>query len=157
MASTMTVEERIKLIIESTEMSREKFALKVGIPYTRISNIFSGRAKVRHEEIEAIGNTFPQFMTWLAYEVIALETAQIDPMSIIQNREEKLSCERLKRQRQANLESFRKDGQTDEYEEKELELLIENKLSFQQIQDEIRIRRWKDKKDSLPLLPGESD
>lgn len=77
----MYIEDRIKLIIEGEELSREKFAHKVGIPYTRITNIFSGRAKVRHEEIEAIGNAYPEFMTWLAYEKEIPEAGQISPMT----------------------------------------------------------------------------
>lgn len=77
----MEIEDRIKLIIESEGMTREKFAHKVGIPYTRITNIFSGRAKVRHEEIEAIGNAYPQFMVWLAYEKELPEAGQISPMT----------------------------------------------------------------------------
>lgn len=75
----MEIEDRIRLIIESTDLTREKFANKVGVPYTRIANIFSGRAKVRHVEIEAIGNAYPQYMIWLAYEKEMPEAGQIAP------------------------------------------------------------------------------
>ena len=75
----MEIEDRIKLIIESTGLTREKFANKVGVPYTRITNIFSGRAKVRHVEIEAIGNAYPQYMIWLAYGRGMPEAEQIAP------------------------------------------------------------------------------
>lgn len=80
-AITMEIEDRIKLIIETEGMTREKFAQKVGIAYTRITNIFSGRAKVRHEEIEAIGTAYPEFMIWLAYEKELPEAGQISPMT----------------------------------------------------------------------------
>ncbi len=72
----MEIENRIKLIIESEGMTREQFANKVGVPYTRITSIFSGRAKVRHEEIEAIGNAYPEYMIWLAYEKEMPEAGQ---------------------------------------------------------------------------------
>lgn len=77
----MDIEDRIKLIIETEGMSREKFAQSVGIAYTRITNIFSGRAKVRHEEIEAIGTAYPEYMVWLAYEREIPEAGQISPMT----------------------------------------------------------------------------
>lgn len=79
----MDIEDRIKLIIESEGMTREKFANKVGVPYSRIMNIFSGRAKVRHEEIQAIGNAYPEYMVWLAYEKEITEAGQISPMTKI--------------------------------------------------------------------------
>lgn len=80
-AITMDIEDRIKLIIETEGMSREKFAQGVGIAYTRITNIFSGRAKVRHEEIELIGNAYPEYMVWLAYGKEIPEAGQISPMT----------------------------------------------------------------------------
>lgn len=77
----MDIEDRIKLIIESESLTRERFAAKAGIPYTRITNIFSGRAKVRHEEIEAIGKAWPEYRLWLAYEEELPEAGQISPLT----------------------------------------------------------------------------
>ncbi len=77
----MSIEDRFKLLAESEGISREKFAMKAGIPYTRLVNIFSGRAKVRFEEIELIGNAWPEYRFWVAYGEELPEAGQISPMT----------------------------------------------------------------------------
>ena len=127
MASIMNIEDRIKLIIENTRMGREKFALKVGIPYTRIANIFSGRAKVRHEEIEAIGNAYPQYMMWLAYEKVIPEAEQISPSPVDEIERGMFAGPEESRIR--DLKDFRRSGPLHPEEEWELEELEINGLT----------------------------
>lgn len=63
----MNVLERIEITMKSLGINREQLAEATGVKYTRWNNIFSGRAKIRHEEIEAIGKTFPQYAMFVAF------------------------------------------------------------------------------------------
>lgn len=77
----MEVLERIEAIQKGEGLKREEFANKAKIAYTRLNNIFSGRAKIRHEEIELIGNAFPEYAFWIAYGKELPEAGQISPMT----------------------------------------------------------------------------
>lgn len=71
--------QRIKLLMELKELSKEAMTEKTGIKYSRLGNIFSGRAQLRHEEIELIGKAFPEYKLWIAYGETAPEIGQISP------------------------------------------------------------------------------
>ncbi len=67
--------------MEYEKLGRETFAQKAGIKYTRLTNVLSKRAQVRHEEIELIGTAFPEYRYWLAYGEELPEAGQISPMT----------------------------------------------------------------------------
>lgn len=73
--------DRINLIIESEGLSREALSQKTGITYTTWSNALQRKAKLRHEEIEAIGKAWPEYRLWLAYGDELPEAGQISPMT----------------------------------------------------------------------------
>lgn len=77
----MNVLERIKELEKLEELSREELANKTGIKYTRLRNAIGGQVKLRHEEIEAIGNAFPEYAFWIAYGKEIPEAGQISPMT----------------------------------------------------------------------------
>ncbi len=77
----MDVLERIKAIEKAEGLNREELALKAGIKYTRLRNAIGGQVKLRHEEIEQIGNAFPEYAYWLAYGKEIPEAGQISPMT----------------------------------------------------------------------------
>ncbi|WP_331351279.1 XRE family transcriptional regulator [Cellvibrio sp. UBA7671] len=73
--------DRINLIIETEQISRDALSQKTGIGYTRWTNTLQRKTKLRHEEIEAIGNAWPEYMLWLAYGIEKPEMGQISPMT----------------------------------------------------------------------------
>lgn len=77
----MDVIERIKMLERAEGLSREELAIKAGIKYTRLRNAVGGQVKLRHEELEAIGNAFPEYAYWLAYGKELPEAGQISPMT----------------------------------------------------------------------------
>lgn len=48
-------------------LKMDDLALKTQIGYSRWSNVLSGKVKIRHEEIEALGNAYPEHKLWLAF------------------------------------------------------------------------------------------
>lgn len=77
----MDILERIEIIQKSKGLNREDMAIETGIKFSRLNNIFSGRAKIRHEEIEAIGKKYKEYGYWLAYGEEIPEAGQISPMT----------------------------------------------------------------------------
>lgn len=71
--------ERLKELTKIENLTREDLAEKVGIRYTRISNLFNERGHVRIEEVEEIGNAFPEYKHWLVYGEELPEAGQISP------------------------------------------------------------------------------
>lgn len=79
--TSFDVIDRINLIIETEKISRDALSQKTGIGYTRWTNALQRKAKLRHEEIEAIGYAWPEYMLWLAYGIEKPEMGQISPMT----------------------------------------------------------------------------
>jgi hypothetical protein len=79
--SERDVIDRINLIVETEGLSREMLCQRTGISYTRWTNALQRKAKLRHEEIEAVGKAWPEYMLWLAYGVEKIEAGQISPMT----------------------------------------------------------------------------
>lgn len=77
----LDVIDRINLIIETEKISRDLLSQKTGIGYTRWTNAIQRKAKLRHEEIEAIGKAWPEYKLWLAYGEEMPEAGQISPMT----------------------------------------------------------------------------
>lgn len=79
--TSFDVIDRINLIIETEKVSRDVLSQKTGIGYTRWTNALQRKAKLRHEEIEAIGKAWPEYKLWLAYGEELPEAGQISPMT----------------------------------------------------------------------------
>jgi len=79
--TSLDVIDRINLIIETEKVSRDALSQQTGIGYTRWTNALQRKAKLRHEEIEAIGKAWPEYMLWLAYGIEKPEMGQISPMT----------------------------------------------------------------------------
>ncbi len=73
--------ERLKAIAKYENLTREDLAEKVGIRYTRINNVINGRGQIRIEEVEQIGEAFPEYAFWIAYGKEHPEIGQISPMT----------------------------------------------------------------------------
>jgi len=58
--------DRIKLLMKSKGLRVDDLALKTRIGYSRWSNVLSGKAKIRHEEVEALGHIYPEHKLWIA-------------------------------------------------------------------------------------------
>ncbi len=76
---TPDVIDRINLLVESEGLSREALSKKTGISYTRWTNTLQRKAKLRHEEIEAVGKAWPQYRLWIAYGEELPDAGQISP------------------------------------------------------------------------------
>lgn len=79
--TSFDVIDRLNLIIETERVSRDALSQKTGISYTRWTNALQRKAKLRHEEIEAVGNAWPEYMLWLAYGKELPEAGQISPLT----------------------------------------------------------------------------
>lgn len=75
----MDIIDRINLIIKAEQLGRDDLCRLTGINYTRWSNVLQGKAKVRHEEVEALGKALPKYMLWLAYGVVNDGVEQVIP------------------------------------------------------------------------------
>lgn len=73
--------ERLNKIIEFERVSRDTLSQRTGISYTRWTNALQRKAKLRHEEIEAIGKAWPEYKLWIAYGEELPEAGQISPMT----------------------------------------------------------------------------
>lgn len=73
--------ERIKELCRIEGLTREDLAEKCGIRYTRINNVLIGRGHIRTDELEQIGNAFPEYKHWIAYGSELPEAGQISPMT----------------------------------------------------------------------------
>lgn len=77
----MNVLDRIKLLKTLENISYVELCERTGIEKKRLENVINEKAKIRHEEIEAIGNAWPEYMLWLAYGIEKAEMGQISPMT----------------------------------------------------------------------------
>ena len=77
----LDVIDRINLTIETERVSRDSLSQRTGISYTRWTNALQRKAKLRHEEIEAIGKAWPEYRLWLAYGEELPDAGQISPMT----------------------------------------------------------------------------
>lgn len=71
--------DRIKLLMKSKGLKVDDLALKTQIGYSRWSNVLSGKAKIRHEEVEALGRVYPQHKLWIAYGDTIPKAGQTSP------------------------------------------------------------------------------
>lgn len=70
---------RIKTLLKIKHLKVDELAKKSNIVYSRWANVLSGKAKIRHAEIEALGNIFPEHKLWLAYGDTLPQAGQTSP------------------------------------------------------------------------------
>lgn len=77
----MNVIDRVKLLRTLEGISYVELCEKTGIEKKRLENVINDKAKIRHEEIEAIGKAWPEYRLWIAYGEEIPEAGQISPMT----------------------------------------------------------------------------
>ena len=70
---------RIKTLLKAKQLKVGELALLTGIGYSRWTNVLSGKAKVRHAEVEALGKVYPKYRLWLAFGDTLPDAGQISP------------------------------------------------------------------------------
>ena len=70
---------RIKALMKSKGLKVDDLALKTHIGYSRWANVLSGKAKIRHEEIEALGQAYPEHKLWIAFGDTIPKAGQTSP------------------------------------------------------------------------------
>lgn len=77
----MNVLDRVRLLRTLEGISYVELCEKTGIDKKRLENVINEKAKIRHEEIEAIGKAWPEYRLWIAYGDELPEAGQISPMT----------------------------------------------------------------------------
>jgi len=72
---------RIKTLLKAKQLKVDDLATKTNIAYSRWANVLSGKAKLRHAEVEALGNAYPEHKLWLAYGDTLPQVGQVSPDS----------------------------------------------------------------------------
>lgn len=91
----MHVIDRIRLFKTLEGISYVELCERTGIDKKRLENVINEKAKIRHEEVEAIGIAWPEYRLWLAYGDELPEAGQISPMT-------KKAMEELRTQRKVD-------------------------------------------------------
>jgi len=71
---------RIKTLLKAKQLKVDDLATLTNITYSRWSNVLAGKAKIRHIEIEALGNVYPEHKHWLAFGDTLPKSGQISPI-----------------------------------------------------------------------------
>ena len=58
---------RIKTLLRAKQLKVDELASLTNITYSRWANVLAGKAKLRHAEVEALGNAYPEHKLWLAF------------------------------------------------------------------------------------------
>lgn len=72
--------ERIKMLIMLETKTNKVFCEETGIDESRLKNIFSGRAKIRIDEIKKMEVRWPEYGYWIAYGKELTACGQISPI-----------------------------------------------------------------------------
>ncbi|MEZ5524579.1 MAG: DNA-binding protein [Pseudomonadales bacterium] len=67
------------MLLRAKQLKVDELASLTNIAYSRWANVLAGKAKLRHAEVEALGNVFPQYRLWLAYGDTLPEAGQTSP------------------------------------------------------------------------------
>lgn len=70
---------RIKTLLKAKQLKVDDLAGLTNIAYSRWANVLAGKAKIRHMEIEALGNVYPEHKLWIAYGDTLPQAGQISP------------------------------------------------------------------------------
>ena len=70
---------RIKTLLKAKQLKVDDLATLTDITYSRWANVLAGKAKIRHIEVEALGNAYPEHKLWIAYGDTLPQVGQISP------------------------------------------------------------------------------
>lgn len=73
--------ERINILLQHENLTRDELARKTNIGYNRWLSVIQGKTKLRHEEIEALAEAWPEYKHWIAFGEEIPEVGQISPMT----------------------------------------------------------------------------
>ncbi len=125
---------------------------ELGIDYNRFAQVMARKQALRAKELIQIAGEFPEYEYWIltGKEMPALEHR--NPMS--EEDKKRREDKKWKKQRKAALESFKQTGILSRYEERELELLVEDKLSYDDLEAVIKEMKREDDKVKYPQYPS---
>ncbi|MDP2506722.1 helix-turn-helix transcriptional regulator [Oceanobacter sp. 3_MG-2023] len=75
----MNARDRIKELRTAEQLTIDDLSEKSGIKGSRVRNLLSGQTPVRIDDIQAIGEAFPEYKYWLAFGEEMPEAGQISP------------------------------------------------------------------------------
>ena len=75
----LAVNERIRYLRECLEISRDEFAIKLGIKAGQLANIENKRQKAPAWYLETINNKWPQHTYWIATGIEIPEQGHVKP------------------------------------------------------------------------------
>jgi len=70
---------RIKTLLKAKQLKVDDLATLTDITYSRWANVLAGKAKIRHIEVEALGNAYPEHKLWIAYGDTLPQAGQVSP------------------------------------------------------------------------------
>lgn len=70
---------RIKTLLRAKQLKVDELATLTNIAYSRWANVLAGKAKIRHAEVEALGNVFPEYKLWIAFGETIPHAGQTSP------------------------------------------------------------------------------
>jgi len=70
---------RIKTLLKAKRLKVDVLATLTDIAYSRWTNVLAGKAKIRHREIEALGQVYPEHKLWIAFGDTLPQAGQISP------------------------------------------------------------------------------
>jgi len=70
---------RIKTLLKAKQLKVDDLATLTDITYSRWANVLAGKAKIRHIEVEALGNAYPEHKLWIAYGDTLPQVGQVSP------------------------------------------------------------------------------
>ncbi len=79
MSNEYAINKRVRILRDALDLGRHAFAEKTGLKKQTIEHIEMERQKINGEQLQAIGNQFPEYRYWLAYGETLPEAGQISP------------------------------------------------------------------------------
>lgn len=71
--------QRLKELKDTEGMTIDDLSEKTGIKNTRMRNLLGGKTPVRIDDIQTVGQAFPEYKYWLAFGEEIPEAGQISP------------------------------------------------------------------------------
>lgn len=79
MEKNFNINKRVRILRDTSGLGRQAFAEKTGIKKATIESIERELQQVNGEQLQAIGNQYPEYRYWLAYGETLPEAGQISP------------------------------------------------------------------------------
>ncbi|MFC3155706.1 XRE family transcriptional regulator [Gilvimarinus japonicus] len=73
--------ERINILLREEKITRDELSRRTGISYNRWLSVIQKKTQLRHGEIQALGEIWPDYKMWLAFGEEMPEVGQISPMT----------------------------------------------------------------------------